>query len=253
MTNEALNATEQRFAEIQFELFPEASQFPSRAQLLPVDAGWSGQKPHGSTKRLAGRVGDSERKVRETPLIDRSESSARSQPCNSEVLHATASEAREVLKSTVSDVIARLQADSTACERMIISLVANAGIGKTETVCAKILCDALKSATPGRTPTVWFAVPNYRMVKQLVGTLRKVHKVSKRRIVILRGRDQNNMCRRADLIGRAGGLDPQIQNTFCDNGVQRCPFSIAQPPSSAKSRPRARALSISPSTAPRSA
>ncbi|HET6161588.1 MAG TPA: hypothetical protein VFE34_24825 [Dongiaceae bacterium] len=127
------------------------------------------------------------------------------------------------MTSTVADIIARLQTKPAAAERPVISLVASAGTGKTETICRQILAGALQPSAPGRRPTVWFAVPNHRMVGELVNTLEELPGYSQDLLLVLEGRNQPEMCRRAALIKRAGGQEWAIQNTFCDDGERRCP------------------------------
>ena len=161
---------------------------------------------------------------RRTPLSGCSESQSHAGNDEPDRVHATAAAARHALAVSVSSVLAKLQAGSATADadRPIILVNASAGIGKTRAICREIASGANLPGSGGA--TVWFVVPNHRMAGQLVDTFKEIPGFPMERLLVLRGRDQAEMCRRSALITRAGGLELAIQDSFCAQGSKRCPY-----------------------------
>lgn len=168
--------------------------------------------------------GDSEQHLRETSLSGCSESPVATKTDETGHIYATAAAAREALAASMSRVLAKLQTGSASANVNwpIILIKATAGIGKTRTICQEIASG--KNLPGGQQATIWFVVPNHRMAGQLVDTFRKIPAFPMKRLLVLQGRDQPDMCRRSALIARTSGLEMAIQDSFCAQGGKRCPY-----------------------------
>ena len=179
----------------------------------------------GSGEKCADRSnGDSEHRLKETPLSKRSNSLVPTHLNNPGRVFTTAEGARRALDAWFSRARPCCAAGQLGARPSGRQSLINAtpGTGKTRTICQEIASG--KNLPGGRHATLWFAVPNHNMAGQLVKTFEEVPNFPMERVLVLQGRDRQNMCRRSALITRAGSMEGAVQDTFCAQGNKLCPY-----------------------------